>query len=126
MAWQTYVDSNLVGAGLKQACILSAADGSVWATSAGFALKAGEGATLAANYKDVSKFTAGGIIVNGVKYFVLKTDPRSVYGKQGAGGIVLVKTNQCILVGVYDEKLQPGAAANVVEKVGDYLLESNY
>ncbi|KAF2072277.1 hypothetical protein CYY_006409 [Polysphondylium violaceum] len=126
MSWQQYVDGNLIGAGLKQACILGAADGGVWATSAGFSLKAGEGATFASNYKDVTKFTANGIVANGVKYFVLKSDPRSVYGKQGAGGIVLVKTTQAILVGIYDEKLQPGAAAFAVEKVADYLIDSGY
>jgi len=62
----------------------------------------------------------------GVKYFALKADDRSVYGKKGSAGCITVKTNKAILVGVYDETQQPGAAANIVEKVADYLINSGY
>jgi Profilin len=51
---------------------------------------------------------------------------RSLYGKKGAGGVVVVKTGQAIIVGVYNDKQQPGNAANVVEKLGDYLRENGY
>ena len=52
--------------------------------------------------------------------------PRSIYGKKGATGVVLVKTAQTILIATYNETQQPGNAANVVEKLADYLLESGY
>lgn len=51
---------------------------------------------------------------------------RSIYGKKGAGGVVNVKTAQAIVIGVYDDKLQPGNASNIAEKLADYLLENGY
>ncbi|EFA78874.1 hypothetical protein PPL_08342 [Heterostelium album PN500] len=58
--------------------------------------------------------------------YVLKSDPRSIYGKQGTGGVVCVKTGKTVIIGVYNEKLQPGAAASVVEKLADYLIDQGY
>jgi len=37
-----------------------------------------------------------------------------------------VKIGKCILIGGYDENAQPGAAANIVEKLADYLIERGY
>lgn len=56
----------------------------------------------------------------------LKADARSVYGKKGATGFCAVKTNQSVLIGLYDESIQPGQCANTVEKLGDYLIENSY
>jgi profilin len=39
---------------------------------------------------------------------------------------VTVKTVKAILIGLYDDKIQPGQAANVVEKLADYLIDSGY
>ncbi|EGG17083.1 profilin II [Cavenderia fasciculata] len=124
-SWQSYVDTNLLGAGLKQATIIGAAGGS-WAASAGFKLAPEEEKALIANFANPANASATGILANKVKYLTLKADPRSIYGKQGAGGIVCVKTVQAIIVGVYDQTLQPGAAATVVEKLADYLIDSGF
>jgi profilin len=40
--------------------------------------------------------------------------------------VVLVKTGQAIIIGVYVEGQQSGKAANTVEKLGDYLIEQGY
>lgn len=45
---------------------------------------------------------------------------------QGQGGVVCVKTKQAILIGVYDEPIQPGEATKVVEGLADYLISVNY
>ncbi|EGC29227.1 hypothetical protein DICPUDRAFT_90584 [Dictyostelium purpureum] len=126
MTWQAYVDSNLIGAGFINAQILSAADGSNWATSKGFTVSATEAAHIIACFKDSSKASSMGITINGVKNFVLKADDKSIYAKKDTGGIVIVKTNQCILFGQYDSALQPGSAAKAVESLGDYLRDSGF
>ncbi|KAM9991051.1 hypothetical protein ACTFIY_007056 [Dictyostelium cf. discoideum] len=59
----------------------------------------------------------------GFKYY--RSDTRFAYGKLGAGGVVCVKTSTGIIVAVYDDKLQPGAAANIAEKLADYLIQNN-
>lgn len=47
-------------------------------------------------------------------------------GKKGAGGVVMVKTGQAVLIGQYNETIQPGQATTVVEKLADYLRENGY
>eukprot|EP00727_Mastigamoeba_balamuthi_P006272 m51a1_g2264 putative profilin ii (128) ;mRNA; f:339796-340778 len=127
MSWQAYVDQQLIGTGqINQGAILGL-DGNIWAKSKDFALKAGEGAKLVANFKDPASAQGSGIYVNGNKYMTLKADANSVYGKKsGNGGVITVKTKQAVLVGLYPEGIQAGAATNVVERLGDYLRENNY
>jgi profilin len=45
---------------------------------------------------------------------------------QGREGVVIVKTNMAILVTHYPESVQPGAAANTVEQLADYLISVGY
>lgn len=45
---------------------------------------------------------------------------------QGREGVVIVKTTKAILVTHYPETVQPGAAANTVEQLGDYLVGVGY
>jgi profilin len=118
----------------------------VWAAK-NLALKAGEGKVLAGLFANSSTAFSNGIMVAGVKHLCIRADTRSVYGKkvsarcarlssagcvmflltrverrsQGAGGVVLVKTGKCVLIGMYDDTIQPGQATTVVEKLGDYL-----
>ncbi len=40
--------------------------------------------------------------------------------------MITVKTKQAILIGVYDEKTQPGEAAKIVEGLADYLISVSY
>uniref|UniRef100_A0A6B2LRF0 Profilin n=1 Tax=Arcella intermedia TaxID=1963864 RepID=A0A6B2LRF0_9EUKA len=125
MSWQSYVDDQLVATGLANALIMGH-DGHLWATSKDFGLLPGEGPAIAAVFKNPGLLFSNGMTVNGVRYLGIKGDERSAYGKRTMGGVVCVKTVQAIIVAVYDEKLQPGQAANTVEKLGDYLLENGF
>eukprot|EP01123_Difflugia_compressa_P010734 TRINITY_DN3_c0_g1_i4.p1 TRINITY_DN3_c0_g1~~TRINITY_DN3_c0_g1_i4.p1 ORF type:complete len:127 (-),score=35.88 TRINITY_DN3_c0_g1_i4:130-510(-) len=126
MSWQSYVDTNLVGTGLVSVAAIAGHDGSIWANTAGFNVTADEVKKLLAGFADPGPLRASGLFINGEKYLVLKADDRSIYGKKGTGGVVTVKTAQSILVGLYNEKIQPGQCANVVEKLADYLIETGY
>ncbi len=48
----------------------------------------------------------------------------SIYGKSGATGVVLTKTNAVLIAGFYNETQQPGNAVNVVEKIAEFLRSS--
>lgn len=127
MSWQSYVDEQLVGSGhLEHGAIISAADGGTWAESSGFPFQGSEGAGIVALYKNPADVFAKGVTVGGVKYMGIKADDRSIYGKKGATGVALAKTSQCILIGYYNEKQQPGNAALAVEKLADYLIDNGY
>eukprot|EP01097_Dermamoeba_algensis_P002566 TRINITY_DN2022_c0_g1_i1.p1 TRINITY_DN2022_c0_g1~~TRINITY_DN2022_c0_g1_i1.p1 ORF type:complete len:140 (-),score=26.90 TRINITY_DN2022_c0_g1_i1:71-445(-) len=124
MSWQDYV-KQLTDQGLNGAAILGN-DGGVWSISDTLTLKAGEGQALANLYKSPSDAFAKGITIAGEKYLVIKADPQSIYGKKGQGGIVTAKTNQGIVVGRYNETVQPGNAALYVEKLADYIRDNGY
>lgn len=87
-------------------------------------MNSGEGAKLANAFKNHQEAFSNGVNVSGYRYITIKAEPRSVYGKRGTGGFCAVKTGQTILVGVYNENTQPGNAANIVEKLADYLIEN--
>ena len=126
MSWQAYVDTNLVGTGkLSQASIIGH-DGSVWATSAGFAVSGPEGKKIVGAFTNPSDIISTGIHLQGNKYLALRYDDRSLYGKKGPGGCICVKTKQAVLIGVYGEGAQPGESTTVVEKLADYLISVGY
>ena len=146
MSWQDYVDTQLVATGQIHEAALVGLDGSLWASTPGFALSSynatvtnedgSEHETLVNEAGDVSSFmTTGskpsaGLRVNGDKYMVLRTipDPMTVYGKKPKGGICITKTNQCIIIGTYSEEAsQTSGGCNLaVENLGDYLRSSGY
>jgi len=123
MSWQGYVDNNLVGTGHVTVGAIVGHDGSTWATSAGWSIAQDEAKKLIGGFGDAGPLRANGLFAHKEKYLVLRADDRSIYGKKGPGGIVAVKTGQCVLIGVYNDKIQPGQCANVVEKLADYLIE---
>jgi profilin len=126
MSWQAYVDTSLIGTGKVVKAAIIGHDGNTWATSTGFAVSPQEGAILAAGFADASAIRGDGIHLNGQKYFTLRADERSIYGKQGNGGVSIVKTTQAILIGVYEAPTQPGESATVVENLADYLINLGY
>ncbi|KAH6564175.1 hypothetical protein BASA61_001873 [Batrachochytrium salamandrivorans] len=126
MSWQAYVDTNLIGTGKICKAAIHGLDGSVWATSKGFSVSASEVVTICKAFTDASGIRASGIMISGGKYFALRADDRSIYGKKDKSGVVMVKTKQAILIGIYEDPVQPGEANKVVEGLADYLISVNY
>lgn len=130
MSWQAYVDTSLVGTGnIDKAAIFNAEGTSVWAHSQGFEVAPAEIKEVVASYTDkgeVKKVQSDGFHVSGNRYVTIKADDRSLYGKKGREGVVIVKTTQAILIAHYPETIQPGSAANTVEQLGDYLISVGY
>lgn len=108
-------------------------------------MKSGEGAKLASIFNNPRNAVATGITIGGIKYLVIMADDQSIYGKNGAGGFVAVKTGkgatrliyelvQClifcifvaIIIGVYDGTSKLGRAATIVQRLGDYIRDSGY
>jgi len=126
MSWQAYVDSNLLGSGKVQKAAIVGRKGGVWATSAGFTLQPDEQAALLTAFTDPAKTQANGIRLAKEKYFTLQANSRSVYGKKGGNGCILVQTTQAILVAVYEAPTQAPEATPVVEGLADYLIGVGY
>ncbi|KAL8657807.1 MAG: hypothetical protein Q9226_001536 [Calogaya cf. arnoldii] len=130
MSWQAYVDQSLVGTGnIDKAAIFNSEGNSVWASSSGFTVSPTEMQAVVASFadkQDVKKVQTEGFHIATEKFFTIKSDDRSLYGKKGKEGVVIVKTKQAILVAHYPESVQPGSAATTVEQLGDYLIKVGY
>jgi profilin len=89
-------------------------------------LAGNEIAELAQGYDNPSQLQASGLHLQGQKYFLLKADDRSIYGKHDAEGIIAVRTKQTILIGHYPSGVQAGEATTIVEKLADYLISVGF
>ncbi|ODQ81935.1 hypothetical protein BABINDRAFT_179468 [Babjeviella inositovora NRRL Y-12698] len=126
MSWQAYTD-NLVATGkLDKAAIYSRAGDSVWAQSQDLTLYAPEIAALALAFDDPSGIQAQGLHIQQQKFFLLRADDRSIYGKHQEEGIIAVRTKQAILVAHYPAGIQAGEATKIVEQLADYLISVGY
>ncbi|KAI4108433.1 MAG: hypothetical protein L6R37_001037 [Teloschistes peruensis] len=130
MSWQAYVDTSLVASGnIDKAAIFNSEGSSVWASSSGFTIKPEEIKAVVTSFDDkstVKKVQSEGFHIANEKFFTLKSDERSLYGKKGKEGVAIVKTLQAILVAHYPESVQAGVAANTVEQLADYLISVGY
>ena len=125
MSWQTYVDSQMIEKKLKQAAI-AGLDGSIWAKSNDFNISPEEVKKVLNSYTDTSVMASSGINLAGQKYFFLSATDDVVRGKQGKGGVHIMKTNQAVLVAVYDDPMLAPEAATVTETLGNYLKGCGY
>ncbi|GMM33582.1 profilin [Saccharomycopsis crataegensis] len=126
MSWQAYTDNLIATSFVDKAAIYSAAGDSVWAESNALGLYSTEIQEIAKGFQSPEILQSKGLHVKGEKYFLIKADERSIYGRQEKSGLICVKTKQAILVGHYPEGVQPGDATKVVEQLADYLISVNY
>uniref|UniRef100_A0A6N2LFS7 Profilin n=1 Tax=Salix viminalis TaxID=40686 RepID=A0A6N2LFS7_SALVM len=130
MSWQQYVDEHLMcdidGNTLTSAAIIGH-DGSVWAQSATFPqFTAEEVAAIMKDFDEPGSLAPTGLFLGGTKYMVIQGEPGAVIrGKKGSGGVTIKKTSQALIIGVYDEPLTPGQCNMIVERLGDYLYETD-
>lgn len=126
MSWQAYTDNLIATGKLDKASLYSRAGDSLWAHSASFELKPEEIVSIAQGYDDASNLQSHGLHVQGQKYFLLRADERSIYGKHEAEGVIAVRTKQAILIAHYPAGVVAGEATSIVEKLADYLISVGY
>lgn len=126
MSWQAYTDNLTATGKIDKAALYSRAGDSLWAQSGNFQLEGLEIAELAKGFDDPSALQTSGLHLLKEKYFLLRADDRSIYGKLQEQGVVAVRTKQTILVAHYPAGVEAGSATTVVEKLADYLISVNY
>ncbi|KAI9372324.1 profilin [Aspergillus egyptiacus] len=120
--WQGYVDSSLMGSGqFDKAAIISYDFSGVEASSPGFTISPQEIQALGSAFGDSNYAMQNGFSIGGEKFFAIRADERSLYGKKGKEGVVVVRTASCIMIGHHGEAVQTTNAATAIEKVADYI-----
>lgn len=125
MSWQAYIDSTLIGSEKVQSASIFGHDGSTWASTAD--LSSYNAKELIDSFQDPSTIRSEGLTINGIRYVIIKSDERSIYGKSKEnGGFVAVKTKQAVLLGLHSKDINAGDTAKVVEGLSDYLIDMGY
>ncbi|KAJ5633401.1 hypothetical protein N7490_009740 [Penicillium lividum] len=120
--WQGYVDSSLMGSGqFDKAGILAADFSGLEAQSAGFTLTQDDINSLAVAFTKADDAFAHGFSIGGEKFVTIKADARSLYGKKGKEGAIVVRASACTMIAHHGESVQTTNAATVVENLVDYI-----
>jgi profilin len=125
MSWDQYV-TNLTSSGSVSKAAICGIDGSIWAQSAGFNIKAEEVKKLVDGCKKADALRQHGITVGGTKYIFLQSDEAQIQGKKEQTGISVAKAGKCVVVGTYASGQQPGNCRMQVERIRDYLVGAGY
>lgn len=126
MSWQDYVDKQLMASRCVTRAAIAGHDGNLWAKSEGFELSKDEIAKIVAGFENQSLLTSGGVTLAGNRYIYLSGTDRVIRAKLGKVGVHCMKTQQAVVVSLYEEPIQPQQAASVVEKLGEYLMTCGY
>ncbi|KAK7083941.1 hypothetical protein SK128_019798, partial [Halocaridina rubra] len=126
MSWDDYISKQLTGTGLVQKGAIAGLDGSVWAVTPGWALTQAECQSLAVGFTNNSGLVEKGMHLAGEKFFFLSATEDVLRGKKGNKGIHVAKTNTAIIIGLYEDPIQPGQCATTVEALADYLKGCNF
>ncbi|XP_034826940.1 profilin [Maniola hyperantus] len=126
MSWQDYVDKQLIASRCVSKAAIAGHDGNVWAKSEGFDISKDEVGKIVAGFENESLLTSGGVTIAGTRYIYLSGTDRIIRAKLGKVGVHCMKTQQAVVISLYEEPIQPQQAASVVEKLGDYLINCGY
>ncbi|KAJ8726445.1 hypothetical protein PYW07_001143 [Mythimna separata] len=126
MSWQDYVDKQLMASRCVTKAAIAGHDGNVWAKSEDFEISKDEVAKIVAGFDNESLLTSGGLTIAGTRYIYLSGTDRIIRAKLGKVGVHCMKTQQAVVISLYEEPIQPQQAASVVEKLGDYLITCGY
>ncbi|KAK6532252.1 profilin, required for normal timing of actin polymerization in response to thermal stress [Arthrobotrys megalospora] len=130
MSWQAYIDTSLVGTGnIDKAVILSAAGDSVWAVTPGFEVKPEEVKAIVGSLSksgNDSPFFQTGVHIGGEKHITVTHDDDHVYARQGKAGLVVVKTNQALIIAHHPDTIDRFKAVDTTKALADYLKGVGY
>jgi len=126
MSWQSYVDNQLMGSGLIEKAVIAGHDGTVWAKSENINPSVDELSKLSSSFNDQSPLTMSGLHIGGEKFVYLSGTEKVVRCKKGKSGLHAMKTQQAVLIAVYNEPVQHSQVASIVETLGDYFISVQY
>jgi len=126
MSWQDYVDKQLLASKCVTRACIAGHDGNTWAKSDGFEVAQAEVLRLVSGFDNQDILTGQGVTLGGQRYIYLSGTDRVVRAKFGKVGVHCMKTQQAVVISLYEDPIQPQQAASVVEKLGDYLVSCGY
>jgi profilin len=135
MSWQQYVDDHLM-CGLKSGGQLTSGaivglDGGIWAQSARFPAATVEQLKyLVAGFNGdagLAQLQGTSPVLGDDKYFVIQSEAGVVIrGKCGKTGMCAKRTNQALVIGIWEDPVPAAESDSVIEALADYLIEQGF
>lgn len=129
LSWQPFVDQLTNSNAAKYAAICGL-NGSVWAASPGFNITKDQILHLVSGFDpNNNDFKCQRItfeIIYERKYMVIRNDENLILASSGPTIVAASKSKTALVIGVTDEKIQPGQCTAGVERMADYLRDQGY
>ncbi|GAB6019448.1 hypothetical protein CHUAL_001027 [Chamberlinius hualienensis] len=126
MSWQEYIDKQLMASKVIKHALIGGRDGRIWAKSDTFNPSQDEIYKLAQGFSNSNSLQMSGITLDGERYIYLSGDEKILRAKKGKVGLHCMLTNQAVVLGLYEDPIQPQQCATVVERLGEYLERCGY
>ena len=124
--WQQLLEQKLMPCGNLANAAMIGHNGGTWATTTKFSLKTQEGQKIASLLASEGPVPSTTITVGGTTYRTLSSLDSKIIGKSGSSGVIIVKTKQAIVIGVYASGHIPGKASVAVQDFASNLISQGY
>ncbi|KAJ7990974.1 hypothetical protein DPEC_G00292430 [Dallia pectoralis] len=108
---------------VESAAILVAKTATVTAASTEFPVLPSQAQMFVDAFKNLTLTRRQGIYFQDKVYTCVRADRNSIYCKDDARGLIMVKTTLYIIVATYNNSMYPSVCAEAVEKLAAYLKE---
>uniref|UniRef100_A0A0N5A7M8 Profilin n=1 Tax=Syphacia muris TaxID=451379 RepID=A0A0N5A7M8_9BILA len=126
MSWNDIIDQYLIKTGAVSKAAICGFDGSIWGKSDNFKLEESEAAAASQCFKSKDFVLGTGVVLEGVKYYVLQADDERVIGRKGSSGFFIYTSNRAVIISVYEDGLLPGTCSKATGALADYFKTINY
>ncbi len=109
--WQAYSDGLIETGAIVSCAIIGLADCAYWAYTGDHVPQPEEAQHIVDCLKDPTKARMSGVRIAGNKYFVMRAEPELLMGKLGNGGMVIMPSQQSVVICVFGGDSQPAHGA---------------
>ena len=111
---------------MKDAAICSLDNAGWFVVTEGSNISQAELAQIVASIGNVDHLAATGIKVGGEKFVFVSGDESTIRGRKKGTVVHCKKTETTLIVGIYDGTIQLPQAADVIEKMANYLIRNHF
>jgi len=133
MDWSECIDKLLYSKKVSKAAIIGSNEevggsGKILASSKDFQITDQEGKVIVNDYDGNYRinFSLHGITCGFLRYPSIEADDRCVWGIKFINGVVCVKTNQTVIIGIFDKDTELREAQQEVIALGNILANDGY
>ncbi len=121
---QNLLHEGLIGTRqVSNACFIRIRDANLLTSSTDFNPNSEQLQAFVDAFRNPSQTREKGLYYDGKAYECLRADKNSIYARLGESGIIIVKTNTMLVVGIYITGMFPSVCIEACESLAEYFKE---